>query len=232
MKNTDLLTRIWNGAVNCRKCGIRELVLFSKLDADDFNHIHLPIYDYFYPQSHQIYQAGEVGKHVYTIRSGIVKLEVENDSGEKRIVRLLGKGDAIGLEAIIGEPYRHFASVLGPGDFCEIPVEVIENLRHHSPHLCEELLLRWDRSLQLADEWLASMHTGNARQKVLKLIQHLAENTDDSSEFILPSRDEMSSILVLSSETVSRIVADLKRENIIWDLGNGFYEFRHNPTSQ
>lgn len=224
MKSNDLLDKLWKGEVDCNQCGIRDLVLFSHLTSEDFNHIHSPITDHHLGQSESIYAEGEAGAFIYTIRSGLVKLEVMRPSGGPKIVRLLTKGDVTGLEVLVEEHYHHTAVVLEPCDLCKIPVEVVHDLQAHNMTLCRDLMERWGRSVHSADQWLAELNTGQARQRVTQFIDYLVDNSESAPDFILPSRDDMSSILSLTKETVSRIIADLKREGQLTDYGHGVHE--------
>jgi len=218
-----LIDRFWKGEVDCASCEIRELVLFAHLDSEDFNEIHEPINDYYHIQGSCLYRQGDTGNFVFTIRSGAVKLELTSESGEKKITRILGRGDVAGLEAILHKEYHLTATFLEPGEVCQVPVSVIEALKIKKPILCNDLMLRWDQSLTQADHWMADLHVGHSRKRVIKLVQYLADNSGDSSHFLLPSRDDMSAILSISKETVSRIVADLKRDNVIKTMDNGYY---------
>ena len=219
-----LIDRFWKGQVDCASCKIRELVLFAHLDTEDFNDIHEPINDYYHIQGSSLYRQGEAGRYVFTIRSGVVKLELTSESGEKKITRILGRGDVAGLEAILNKEYHQTATFLEPGDVCQVPVSVIEKLKAKNPILCTDLMLRWDQSLTQADYWMADLQVGHSRKRVEKLIEYLAQNSGDSRQFLLPSRDDMSAILSISRETISRIVADLKRDNLIQPVDNGYYK--------
>lgn len=224
IEDNELLSRVWNESVDCSRCQIRGLALFSKLEQNDFNHIHSPIQDISFEQNAGIYQENEKSGFIYTIRSGLVKLESQQDNGAKKIVRLLRRGDVIGLEAILEETYHHTSIVLEPCHVCKIPVSVINELQKHSLPLCKELMTRWDKALFNADQWLLRLHTGQSRQRIIQLIQYLVENSESEPEFSMLSGEDMSSILHLTKETVSRILADLKRDKLISALGGGQYE--------
>ena len=224
MDKKVLLNKVWNGEVNCDRCRIKELVLFAHLTPEDFNHIHTPIMDVEFSPSEKLYSEGKPGKHIYTIRSGLVKLETKQPDGNHRVVRLLTQGDVTGLEAIIEEPYHHTATALKNAEVCKIPVDVIHNLQTHSQILCSDIMDRWSKSVRQADEWLAKLNTGPARQRVDELINYLIENSETAPEFFLPSRDDIASILGLTRETVSRAIADMKRDGRISSYGHGIYE--------
>lgn len=224
MDKKVILNKDWNSEVNCNRCRIKDLVLFAHLTADDFNHIHSPITNIEFSPSEKLYSEGRAGKHIYTIRSGLVKLETKQPDGNLRIVRLLTQGDVTGLETITGESYHHTATALKSIEVCKIPEEVIHSLQAHSQILCRDIMDRWSKSVHQADEWLAKLNTGPARQRVDELINYLIENSETAPEFFLPSRDDIASILGLTRETVSRAIADMKRDGRISSYGHGIYE--------
>jgi CRP-like cAMP-binding protein len=155
----------------------------------------------------------------------MVLLESLDKEGQGTIVRLLCQGDVVGLEAVIGEPYKHNAIVFESGELCQIPIEVIQNVQKHSPSLCHALMSRWHKSVTQADMWAIELRRGSGKERVIKLLQYLSENSKSNSEFILPSGDDIASMLCVTKETVSRVLASLKRDKILWSLGNGYYEF-------
>ncbi len=91
------------------------LALFADLYKGGFSLIHLPINEVYYDTSTVIYEAGETGALVFTIRSGLAKLIHYLPDGMQRIVRLLRQGDTLGPEVLLGRDYKHAAVVLWPG---------------------------------------------------------------------------------------------------------------------
>jgi CRP-like cAMP-binding protein len=182
-------------------------------------------------RSSSIYHEGMLGENVYSISSGLVKLEMVLPSGDQKIVGLLSRGDVIGLESLIKMPYRHSATTLNQCELCKIPGTLINDLRKQSLTLNQDLITRWDTANRLAYEWLIKMNTGTAHERVMHLIDYLVENSDSAPEFHLPSRDDMSSMMNLTRETVSRVIAQLKREGEITFYGNNIYERQGNNSN-
>ena len=60
--------------------------------------VHRPIDQLQYPAGATIYQAGDEGTSLFTVRTGLVKLSHYLPDGSQRIVRLLRKTDVLGLE--------------------------------------------------------------------------------------------------------------------------------------
>lgn len=212
----------WSGHSNCRKCGIRELVLFADLEEQDFTHIHQPINDLQYQKGSLIYAQGEDSGAIFTIRSGVVKLIQYLPNGRHRIVRLLRQGDVAGLEALFGQSYEHTSIALQTVLTCRIPCEVIHRLNRETPRLLNPLMERWRRSLHRADEWLTTLSTGSARARVARLFLHLLDEGARPTCHLF-SREDVGAILGLTTETASRVIAELKRGDALTELKTNLF---------
>ncbi len=202
----SLINQAWIGAERCRKCPVRELVLFADLDQEDFNLMHLPIDDFDVPAGETLYNENDTAKFVYTIRSGMVKLVRYLPNGNFRIVRLLHQGDLAGIEALNGKSYLHHALTLQNTAVCRIPVEDIEQLNNKTPHLYKQLTARWQKVQTDADIWLAELTVGSSKKRVANLLLYLASKSLDNS-ILLPSREDIGALLAITTETASLITA-------------------------
>ncbi len=207
----------WRGTADCRNCGICDMVLFADLHEEDFNLIHAPIDDLEYPAGQPLVRLGETATSLYTLRSGMVKLVRNTVDGRQRIVRVLRAGDIIGLEALMGPTYESDAIALSPAKACRIPLQVIQRLNRETPRLHQRLLEKWHRSLKEADDWLADLNFGNARQRVAGLILKM-RSEHDATVATLFSREDMGAMLDLKLETVSRTLNAFAREGLIEPL--------------
>ena len=209
----------WQGPTQCRRCAIRHLVLFADLDREDFALIHQPIDELRFAVGEPLYRPADPPEHVYTVREGLIKLVRYLPEGRQRIVRLLRQGDLAGMEALLGRAYEHSAWVLEAVSVCRIPVAVVRRLADETPRLHQQLMARWQRALSEADAWLTELSTGPARERVARLLLRLADATTDKTCQI-PSREDMGAMLAISTETASRIIAELKRGGRIQELEN------------
>ena len=204
----------WRGTADCRHCGIRDMVLFADLHEDDFNLIHAPIDDLEFHAGQSVVRTGETATSLYTVRSGMIKLVRNSMDGRQRIVRVLRAGDVIGLEALMGPVYDSDAVSLTSVRVCRLPLQVIQRLNRETPRLHQRLLEKWHRSLKEADDWLAELNFGNARQRVAGLILKMRSG-NDASLATLFSREDMGAMLDLKLETVSRTLTAFLREGLI-----------------
>lgn len=208
------LNEAWTGVADCRNCMIRDSVLFAGLTEGDFERFHRPIDQKHLAAGATIYSAGEPATALYTIRKGMVKLTQYLPDGAQRIVRLMGPTDLLGIEALIEPEYPHAATALRPTELCRLPVDVVRQLSLSNARLYHELMARWHRALSRADHWIVEFSTGSARDRVARLLLWLAER-DGSEGCELFSREDMGAILGLTTETASRVMADLKRKGYI-----------------
>ncbi len=207
----------WRGTADCRNCGIRDMVLFADLHEDDFKLIHAPIDDLEIVAGQPVVRLGETATSLYTLRVGLVKLVRNTIDGRQRIVRVLRAGDVIGLEALMGPTYESDAIALTPIKVCRLPLQVIQRLNRETPRLHQRLLEKWHRSLKEADDWLADLNFGNARQRVAGLILKM-RSEHDTGVSTLFSREDMGAMLDLKLETVSRTLNTFQREGLIEPL--------------
>jgi CRP-like cAMP-binding protein len=207
----------WRGTADCLSCGVRESVLFADLTPEDFEHIHAPIDDMEFAAGDVLQTAGAEAPSVMTLRVGSVKLVRGTVDGRQRIVRVLRTGDVIGQEAMVGGRYENDAIALTNVKVCRIPLTVIQKLIENTPRLHQRLMQKWHHSLQDADDWLADLNFGSARQRVAGLVRKMRAS-GDAGVVTLFSREDMGAMLDLKLETVSRTINAFVREGMLEPL--------------
>lgn len=208
----------WSGEANCRQCSLRESVLFAGLRESDFEKIHHPINQFTLQPGQHLYNAGETGDRMFTIRSGLVKLVQYLPDGAQRIVRLVKTSDVTGLESLVNRPYEHDAIVMQATEVCCLPTSTVQSLSNDNPELHVELLRRWQHALSEADAWLTELSTGPARERVARMLLRLVRG-ETPSECTLFGREDLGAMLGITTETASRTIAEFKRKGYLIELG-------------
>jgi CRP-like cAMP-binding protein len=198
----------WRGTSDCRSCAVREVALFSSLTEEDFGLIHAPIDDLAYRAHQVLFNEGDVANGIFTLRTGMLKLSRITGDGRRRILRVLRPGDVVGLEALATGRYDSEAAALSDARLCRIPTEVVHRLSQHSPRMHAGLLGKWQKTLREADDWLASINFGTARQRLCHFILKM-RHTCDPTTVTLFSREDMGAMMDLKHETVSREISAL-----------------------
>src|SRR6056297_1264838 len=166
-----------------------------------------------------LFREGAEASSVYAIRGGIVKLVRHLPNGRARIVGLHGPGGVIGLPAGGSDaPVNpHSAIALGPVDTrCWSSVHM-RRLRSEEPERYIELLETLYGQVRQADLWITEFSTGRIRSRVARLILFLERTEDCPSpgEVELLTCQDMAEMLGVTPESVSRIMADMKRRQLL-----------------
>lgn len=213
------------GAHECGSCGMRENSLFADLTAEDFKLIDQPIHDLRADAQTTLFEEGSPGTHLLTIRSGLVKLVRYQSDGTQRIIRLLTSGDIAGLEITANPTYDSTAIAVTDVQACRIPQPVIARLEAQSPRLHSQLLRKWHEALKQADDFIADLASGSARQRLARLLLQLSHHGAVQS-VMLPSREDVGAMLGITTETASRAVAAFRREGLLESLDRLGRHFR------
>ena len=215
----------WPGMADCRHCRLRGEGLFSAVRGTDFDHLFLPVRTAGFPRRTVLYREGQHADAVFALREGMVKLVKRTPDGDERIVRLLGRGAAMGLEALTHGFYWHTAEALREVDLCRIPLAVFEELQARNARLSDRVVGQWEEQVRCADRWLAEFSAGPVNERVRRLLRFLAElDGDNGRRLQLPPMADLANILGTSRESVSRTLAELKRDQTLRHVAPRTYD--------
>jgi CRP/FNR family transcriptional regulator, anaerobic regulatory protein len=170
-----------------------------------------------YAQHDTLYHQGNRIDTVFFITAGLLKLVAYLPNGRARIVRLHRPGSVLGLSGLRGHNNEHTASAITAVSALRLPISAVHHLREDDPESYVSLIERWHDYLQDADKWIVQFSTGPIRGRVARLLSFLQDFEPDAAEgrIRLLTCEEMASILGVTSESVSRILADFKRQHIL-----------------
>jgi CRP-like cAMP-binding protein len=220
----------WVGRSDCRTCKILHEVLFCDLSKKELETviqgIYEPIDEFSYEEGAVIYEEGYEDNAIYTIRGGLVKLVRYQPDGKERIIRLMKTADTVGLERVLGRPYGHTAIALQPVTACRVPIEVLRQLDTEKPRFYRKLMERWANALFQADDYIMMLLSGTVKQRVAQLLCWLADiDHAHKSRVVMLNGKDIAAMLDITPESVSRILAELKRQNILRPRTDGYYEY-------
>ena len=201
---------------DCLHCAIRASALFAELGKSDLDQRLKTIHNGVVPAETAIYRSGDPAEAVFTIRSGMVKLVGAAAVPSPRIVRLLGPGAAIGLEAATGGSYEHDAVAMRDVNLCRIPRSALLSLGQQHPGVQTGLVNKWREHALLADRWISTICNGKQKARATALVRLLIEISRDPWDAVrLPRTADMAAVLGCSAEGISRQMARLKRQGLL-----------------
>lgn len=174
-----------------------------------------------YEAQETLYHQGGENNTVFFVASGLLKLITHLPNGRARIVRLHRPGSVLGLSGVLNQSNEHTAMAVTPVTALRLPLTSILRLRSEDPAIYIHLVERWHQYLQDADTWITQFSTGPIRGRVARLLAFLAdfEPGSASGQVQLMTCEEMASILGVTTESVSRILAEFKRLRILDNRG-------------
>lgn len=162
-----------------------------------------------------LYQKGQLGDAVFALQGGLVKETLEADDGE-RVVRLIGAAGVTGLAALLGEPHRHSARVVGDGAACRIPVARLRERLGHEPASALALLAHWQGALDDVDRVIAAFGCGPARARLARYILFLLEAMGEEARL---RRQEAAELIGVTPVSVTRLIGEFKRDGLVQEEG-------------
>jgi CRP/FNR family transcriptional regulator len=165
-----------------------------------------------------IYREGEWADSLYVVRRGRVKLISHLMTGRPRILRLHARGALVGLAGLDHGQHRHTAQAIDAVSAWRIPSTVLRETAAAEPALYAAVLADCLRELATADTWICEFATGSIRSRLARLVRYLAtleEPEPGDRELTLLTSEEMAEILGVTPESVSRVVAEFKREGVL-----------------
>ena len=174
-----------------------------------------------------LFVEGQLPRGVFVLCKGSVKLAISSPSGRTVMVKLAEPGEVLGLSATLsGKPYEVTAETIDPcqvnfvkrddflrflKDDVEACFKVAEQLSENYHNACKEV------------RWLGLSHS--AAEKLAKLLLELSPKNRQSVKGepwlkLRLSHEEIAQMIGLSRETVTRVLADFRKQRLIQQNGS------------
>lgn len=157
---------------------------------------------------------------IYFIYSGIIKLWKEGVHKDEQVIRFAKEGEAIGFWGCLeNENYSLSASAMTDTNVCYVKKEIFFDIFRNDYktlfHLSHEYIIE----LKKIESHIRNMAEMNVREKVAKAILTLlsvfGNDMNSTNLKIVLSRHEIASIAGLNIDSVSKQLAEFKREKVI-----------------
>lgn len=204
----------------CELCGLSGEALFGELKQDTREEISRGKGCNFYKKKQIIFYEGNYPFGIYCINRGKVKIYKISENGKEQIVRFAKEGDILGYRSLIsGEPYRASAETLTDSVVCFIPKEIMFNLIEKDRpfslkfmrFLCSELGSAENRMLNLSQKPV----TERLAELLLILKEKFGLESDNETIKVSLTREDLASFAGTATETVVRLLKDLKQRKLI-----------------
>jgi CRP/FNR family cyclic AMP-dependent transcriptional regulator len=211
---------------NCITCPHKESRLFCNLSPAAMQRLSEITASATYPKGATLFVEGQAARGVFILCAGHVKLSTSSSDGRTLILRISDPGDLLGLPATIsGRAYEVTADVIEPTQANFISrTDFLNFLRDHG-----EAALRVAQELsETYQTAFAEMRTiglsHSAREKLARfLLDWSAHHPSDNGAIkfnLTLTHEEIAQMIGASRETVTRLFADFKKNNLLQVKGS------------
>ena len=200
---------------------VRDLPFFARLDTRGAAWAASFFSDRGYDAGESIYLSQSEASHLYAVAVGAVKLMHDTSDGREIIVDVLGPGEFFGNVSQSAESRQtHTAQALISTCVLVANKESFQTILNRYPNVALDLFAAVSSRLEAAQETIRRLAADDALTRVAEALVHLGEKfgrhrgSDVLIELPL-SRDDLAALSGTNSETASRIVSRLRREQIV-----------------
>ena len=172
------------------------------------------------PKGSALFHLGDKTEAVYGIRSGTLKTQLEDASGQVQITGFLLPGEILGMDGLLNNTHVSHAIALEDSEVCVIRLDEMDKLSLHIPALQQQLRRLMSKEINRSHLLVMSLGSLRSEQRLaaflLNLSHRLAALGYSPYEFVLRmSREEIGNYLGLTLETVSRLFSRFAREGLL-----------------
>lgn len=207
-------------SIDCDRCNLSRFCIPRPLNSVESDALKKVVRRHrVLKKGESLYYAGDLMKGLFAVRSGSVKLLVNDPKGHEHIVDFLLPGELLGFDGLAGQRHTCSAIALETVSYCELPAQQIEVLSREVPSL---VLLLLQQSGSQFNRNLQQIILGrkSAEQRLAAFLVNLSDRYRDRGFAALDfrvtmSRQEIGNYLGLALETVSRLLGQFEAAGLI-----------------
>jgi CRP-like cAMP-binding protein len=200
---------------------LKKVPLFSELHEKDLERIASLLVKKAYTKGNVILMEEDIGKTLFIIVQGKVKISRIGEDGKEVILSILGEGEFFGeLSILDGMARSATVTSLGDSELLILRREDFLNLLHEYPQIAINLLREIAVRIRKSDAQIKSLSLQDAMGKVGNAIVRLADEIGVVRKgFVeideLPLQQDLANMAGTSRETISRVIKSLTKKGYL-----------------
>jgi CRP/FNR family transcriptional regulator len=168
----------------------------------------------------RLFNEGNTPTGLYCVNNGKIKISQSGSEGKEQILRLAKDSDILGYRALIsGETYSATAIAIEDSKICFIPKNFFYELIQNNSNLTLNLMKLLANELKEAETKITNLAQKPVLERVAEALLMLREyygiKESDNSLNISITREEIANIVGTATETVIRLMSELRKEGFI-----------------
>ena len=204
----------------CAKCTFRADNFFCSLSPESRRDLDAIKHTTSYPEGAIVFVEGQSARGVHVVCQGRAKLTTTSRDGKTLILRIAQPGEILGMHSVISNrPHEVTVETLQPCQLAFVAREDFLRFLKTHPDACLQSAQHLSRDCRSAYNSIRSM--GLSHSAIEKLARLLWEWTEGAKPVegqirvkLALTHEEISQIVGISRETVTRLLGDLKRQQV------------------
>ncbi|MFV1850599.1 MAG: Crp/Fnr family transcriptional regulator [Thalassospira sp.] len=163
------------------------------------------------PSDASIGHHAEDQAYVYLLATGLALRCKYTEDGERQVCRVYRPGDLIGLEMLAVTDPTLVIETIAPSVIKRIPIKRVRLAQQNDPRTQAAIMSLLASEVMDGQQLKISFGTGSAMRRICRFLLW-ASNKDSVA---LPNREKLGNIIATTTETASRMIANLKREGAL-----------------
>ncbi|SMO69915.1 Crp/Fnr family transcriptional regulator [Solitalea koreensis] len=211
-------------STDCKNCEQRKDSVFCDLRDSELDVVNNSKSCLLFKKGEDIFVERGNPYGLYCISDGKVKLSKLGNTGKQQIVRLATESDVLGYRALLAEEhYDCTATALTETRVCFIPMKDFNCIMKNNSNLSKSMfkLLAGDvkSAVQLATKIAQKQVKERLAEVILNLKYAVGTEVDGATINLSLSREELANMVGTVTETVIRLLSDLKSDHVIDFVG-------------
>ncbi len=196
---------------------IASIPLFNGLPKSQIDDLAMIMADQIFEKGQTIFTEGEEAKGFYVLISGRVKIYKVSLEGKEQILHIFGPGDPFGeVPVFTGERFPAHAAAMQRSRIFFFPRDSFVRLIRKNPDLALNMLAILARRLRRFSSLVEDLSLKEVPGRVAAYLLYLSRLDRGATEVTLDiSKTQLASLLGTIPETLSRILARMKKRGLI-----------------
>jgi CRP-like cAMP-binding protein len=200
---------------------LQKVSLFSELTENELHQLAGLVREQHYKKNVTIFHIDDPGTALFILKSGLVKITIEDHSGREIILRILYPTDFFGEMALIdGMPRSATVTTQEPSDALIIYRDQFVALIEKSPKILLDMAAVLSRRLRKVNELIRSLAFFDVYGKVARVLLNLATERGRQTEHgtvidLRLTQQELAELAGMSRETMTRTLRDFQQAGCV-----------------
>ncbi len=200
---------------------LRTVPIFAELSEADLEKLTGLASRKRYPKDGVVFFENEAGDSLFMIADGRIKVTILGDDGREIILSVLGSGEFFGEMALLDNEPRSATTIAAEdSELLCLSRPDFEGVLRENPAIMATLIKVLTSRLRHANHQISTLALLDVYGRVARVLVELARDEgkrlkDGRIAFHRPTHQEMANRIGTTRETVTRMLKDLQRQNLI-----------------